>query len=48
MFIAAYKGHKECIEVLARLGGNVNATETVSVCGRCGLLWVRMAACAAC
>ena len=26
MFIAAYKGHTECIEVLARLGGNVNVS----------------------
>jgi len=31
MFIAAYKGHKKCIETLARLGGNVNVKAAVAV-----------------
>ena len=31
MFIAAYQGHKECIETLAGLGGDVNKANTVSV-----------------
>jgi len=31
IFIAAQNGHKECIEVLAGLGGDVNKAETVSV-----------------
>jgi len=33
MLIAAVNGHKECIEVLAALGGDVNKAETVSVEG---------------
>jgi len=33
MLIAAYNGHKECIEVLAGLGGDVNKATTVSVEG---------------
>jgi len=31
--IAAQKGHKECIEVLAHSGGDVNKAMTVSVEG---------------
>jgi len=33
MFFAAQEGHKECIEVLAGLGGDVNKATTVSVEG---------------
>ena len=33
MYIAAYQGHKKCIEVLAGLGGDVNKAMTVSVQG---------------
>jgi len=33
IYVAAYNGHKECIEVLAGLGGDVNKAETVSVKG---------------
>jgi len=29
MFAAALNGHKECIEVLAGLGGDVNKADTV-------------------
>ena len=33
IFSAALGGHKECIEVLARLGGDVNKADAVSVEG---------------
>jgi len=33
IYIAALGGHKECIEVLAGLGGDVNKAKTVSVEG---------------
>jgi len=37
VFIAAQNGYKECIEVLARLGGDVNKAMAVSVHG---VVWV--------
>jgi len=38
MFVAAQNGHKDCIEVLARLGGDVNKAKTVSVEGAAQLV----------
>ena len=37
--IAAYRGHMECIELLAGLGGNVNTAMTVSVDVGLGAWW---------
>ena len=33
IYIAAHKGHRECIEVLGQLGGDVNKAWSVSVYG---------------
>jgi len=45
MFIAAQTDHKECIEVLAGLGGDVNKAKTVSVEGAAWLHVVESAEC---
>ena len=39
IYVAAYAGHEECIEVLARLGGDVNEAKTVSMEARRSPSW---------